>query len=155
MYPRGGTLFFVKRQSLARRLSASRPSPTHAFGILHALVSFFISIPTRRAVRARSPSYRHHRHPRCHQHPIDHPQLPLRRCHSSGEFPRHLCTVCSCLGSMTSAALSPCLSALPCALAPPTHKCVLPLPHTSASARTPPRYPCHRTCTGGSCHDAL
>ena len=32
---------------------------------------------------------------------------------------------------------------------------VLPLPHTSASARNPPRYPCHRTCTEGSRHDAL
>jgi len=27
---------------------------------------------------------------------------------------------------------------------PPPHNCVLPPPHTSASARTPTRYPCHR-----------
>ena len=88
------------RSSTSQRSSAlrHRSSPTHAFGIFLALVSFLISIFIR-AVRARPPSSRcrHHRHQRCHQRPIDHPQLPLRRRHSPGEFPRHLCTVCSYL----------------------------------------------------------
>ena len=88
--------------------------PRTLFGIFFALVSFLISIFVR-AVRARPPSSRcrNYRHPRCHQHPINHPQLPLRRRHSTGKFPRHLCTACSHLGSITTAALSLCLSTLP------------------------------------------
>ena len=74
-----------------------------------------------------------------HQHPIDHPKLTLRRRHSSGELPRHLCTVCSYLGSITTAALTPCFSFCPALCScPPPQNCALTPPHTSASACTHP-----------------
>ena len=128
------------RTSTSQRSSAfkHRSSPTHAFGILLALVYFLISIFFR-AVRARSPSSRcrHHRHPRCHQHPIDHPQLPLCRRHSSGEFPDTCALSVPTWQYYYICALSPPFCPALCSC-PPTHSSVLPPPHTSASARTPP-----------------
>jgi len=72
-YPRQIRVSTSRRSSAFRR----RSSPTHAFGTPLALVSLLISICAH-AVRARPPSSRcrHHRHPRCHQHSTDHPQLP-------------------------------------------------------------------------------
>ena len=87
---------------------------------------------------------RHHRHPQCHQHPTDHPHLPLRRRCSSGEFPRHLCTTCSHLGSITTAALSPwlpCLVLLP----PPPRTTVYTLTRTPPRAHAPHPLPLPQT----------
>ena len=121
----------ISSSSISQRSSAfrNRSSPTHAFGILSALVSFLISIFVR-AVRARPPSSRcrHHRHQRCHQHPtVLIILICLYRHCSSGEFPRNLCTACSHLDSVTTAALSPCLR--PClVLLPPPQLCTQPPP---------------------------
>jgi len=106
--------------------------------------SSFVSICVR-DVRARPPSSRcrHHRRPRCHQHPTDHPQLPLRWRHSSGEFPRHTCalhvpTFAVLLQLRFFPAFLPCLSALPYALAPsPPRTAVYTLPRTPPRAHAP------------------
>ena len=154
MIPHRRKLFLVKKRSLVRRLSASRPSFVAPTGLRHLsrfrphprlnlrprrarygfpspVASFWSCLTTTHANFAfqplsdrapsgiarlpltpsasSSPSSPPHldlrsRRPRptpvltlpssspsrCHQHPIDHPQLPLRRRHSSSEFPRHL-----------------------------------------------------------------
>ena len=64
-------------------------------------------------------------------------RVPLRRRRSSGEFPRHLCTVRSYLCKINAAALSPCLSAMPCALAPPARTAAYSLPRIPPRAHAP------------------
>ena len=69
------------------------------------------------------------------------PQLPLRRRHCSSEFPRHLCTACPRLVSITTAALSRCLLPVCPALAlapPPAHLSRPPPPPPTASAHPNP-----------------
>ena len=148
------------RSSTSQRSSAfrHRSSPTHAFGISLALVSFLISIFFR-AVSARPPSSRcrHHRHPRCHQQPTDHPQLLYAGATPPASSPDTCALSIPTWQYYYSFALSLpfCPALCSSSLFPPPAQQCCPPAHTSASASTPPRYPCHRTCTNGSRHGSL
>ena len=134
------------RSSTSQRSSAfrNRSSPMHAFGIFLALVSFLISIFFR-AVRI---------HPVLTLPPSSPSTMPsasYRPFSATSKLAPPASSPDSCELSVptwqyyySSLSLPFCPTLCSC---PPPHNCALPPTHTSASARTPPRYPCHRTCT--------
>jgi len=106
-----------------------RSSPTHAFGIFLALVSFPISIFVR-AVLARPPSSRCRHRPR--HDVINILSITLSYLYAGATPPANSPDTCALFVPTLAVLLQ--LRSLPAFL-----PCVHPPPHTSASARTPPR----------------